>query len=229
MPKLKNAKKHRLPRALIHIENVDKKFHEKWDEDRDPLNFPHPFRMVVNGPPNSGKSTIVKNLVIRADPPFEKVVIIHVDHGNTQEYKDLGEHGVEMISDIPDPAEWDGEKKTLAVVEDLDLRRLTKQQNKALDRLFGYVSTHKNISVINCGQDFFNAPPIIRRCANVFVIWKSPDQRNMRAIASRVGLPALQELMFSVCPAFHDSLWVDNTENSPYPLRTNGFNLLRAR
>ena len=42
------------------------------------LNFPHPFRGVLLGPPNTGKSTSVKNILIRADPPFKKVTVVTV-------------------------------------------------------------------------------------------------------------------------------------------------------
>lgn len=227
MPKERRKKKG-LPRQLIAIGNKDKEFHESWDDqpDRDPLNFPHPFRMILTGPPNTGKSTCVKNIIIRADPPFEKVVIIHADHEETKEYEDLGEHGVEMTSVIPDPSGWDPSKKTLAVIDDIDLKRIGKNQQQALDRLFGYVSTHKNTSVASCGQDFFAQPQMIRRCANVIVLWKSPDKRNVKMIASRVGMPELDAFMRAWCPEFRDSLWIDNTYETPYPLRKNGFQML---
>lgn len=218
-----------LPRQLIAIGNKDKAFHETWEDedDRDPLNFPHPFRIIAAGPPNVGKSTCVKNIILRANPPFEKVVIIHADHKETKEYEDLGEHGVEMTSVIPEPSGWDGTKKTLAVIDDIDVSRLGKQQKMALDRLFGYVSTHKNTSVISCGQEFFAQPTTLRRCANVLIIWKSPDENNMRCIAVRVGLPDLGGLMKKICPEYTDSLWFDTTQGTPYPLRKNGYVMLQ--
>jgi len=228
MPKVKKERKVALPRKLLVIKNADKEFHEQWDNDRDPLNFPHPFRIIMAGPPNTGKSSCVKNIIVRADPPFERVVIIHADHENTQGYKDLGDHGVEMTSDIPDPKDWDPHQKTLAIVEDLDLKRLSKIQQKALDRLFGYVSTHKNTSVINCGQDFFSSPVLIRRCATAYVLWKGHDERSMEQVGKKIGMPELVPLMNAICPNKHDSIWVDRSAGSPYPLRKNGYDLLRC-
>ena len=38
---------------LIIIPNEDKTFHEKVDETN-LCNFPHPFRMILCGPPNTG-------------------------------------------------------------------------------------------------------------------------------------------------------------------------------
>lgn len=218
-----SAKRRRLlPNSLCVIPCQDKDFHEEWTPGRDMLNFPHPFRAVFTGPPNTGKSTCVKNIVIRADPPFQEVVVIHADPDNTREYDDLGD-GVRLIKHIPRPDEWVTDGKTLVVIDDIELKELPKEQRRALDRLVGYVSTHKDISVCMCTQDWFNLPPIVRRCSNVWVIWKSPDTRNMRAIGSRIGIPNFPEVASQMLPQFRDSLWIDQTDKSPYPTRRNGF------
>ena len=211
-----------LPKSLCAIPCMDKDFHEEWTPDRDMLNFPHPFRAVFTGPPNTGKSTCVKNIVIRADPPFQEVVIIHADPENSREYDDLGD-GVRLIKNIPKPDEWVTDGKTLVVIDDIELKELPKEQRRALDRLVGYVSTHKDISVCVCTQDWFNLPPIVRRCSNVWVIWKSPDARNMKAIGNRIGMPDFPEIAKQLLPAFRDSLWIDQTDKSPFPIRRNGF------
>ena len=66
-----------LPNKIIPLPNPDKEFHEAWDKGRNLLNIPHPFRAVFLGPPGSGKSTAVKNILMRADPCFENIIIIH--------------------------------------------------------------------------------------------------------------------------------------------------------
>ena len=81
----------KLPNKILPIKNKDKGFHEKWKEGRNKLNIPHPFRILALGPPGSGKSTIAKNILLRANPPFEKVFIIHCDPDYTQEYDDIAE------------------------------------------------------------------------------------------------------------------------------------------
>ncbi len=238
MPKAPSSRlKRSLPKQLIAIGNKDKKFHEKWEVGRDPLNFPHPFRVCMSGPPNTGKSTCAKNIVLRAYPPFRRVTIIHADphhkvnkgDGNpgeekgTHEYEDLGEHGVEMRSDFPNPTEWNSDEKHLVIVDDVDLTALNKSQRSAADRLFGYVSTHKNISLIMCTQDFFRSPVNLRRNCNIFVLWNNPDKSSMATIGKRLGIPDFAEFMETHCPNKHDSLWRDETEGSPYPWRFNGF------
>jgi hypothetical protein len=215
-------KKRKLPQELLAIKCADKEFHEKWDEGRDKLNFPHPFRAVLTGPPNTGKSTCVKNIILRADPPFKKVTVIHADPENSKEYDDLGD-GVELIKNIPMPSEWSHDDKTLVVVDDIEMKDLAKEQRRALNRLVGYVSTHKNISVCVCTQDWFNIPTIVRRCGNVWILWVSPDSNNMANIGRRIGIDNFNDYATRVLPEFRDSLWIDMTDGTPYPRRKNGF------
>lgn len=217
----------KLPDKILALPNPDKEFHEKWYKDRNMLNFPHPFRCVAIGKPNCGKTTIVKNLLLRANPPFEEVVVIHCDSGYTKEYDDIGDN-LEILSEIPKPEDWEGLVKTLVVLDDLEFKTMNKDQKRNLDRLFGYVSTHKNISVILCSQDAFNIPPIVRRCSNLFILWKTHDLDSMSNIARKTGFTAegLKKVFNNLITEPKDSLWLDNTDKSPYPIRKNGFTII---
>ena len=218
----------KLPNKIIPIKNADKGFHEKWNDKRNMLNIPHPFRAVLCGPPNVGKTTVVKNILLRQNPPFKEVVVIHCDGGYTQEYDDL--ENVEVLNEIPVPEDWEGVAKTLVILDDLEFKGMNKEQKRNLDRLFGYVSTHKNISVMLCSQDAFNIPPIVRRCSNLFVLWKSPDVLSMALLASKTGLTSdeLREL-FGMCVETKDSIWIDITDKTPFPLRLNGYKLINKK
>jgi hypothetical protein len=217
----------RLPNKILALPNPDKAFHEKWYKGRNMLNIPHPFRCVCLGPPNVGKTTIVKNLLLRAKPEFKEVVVIHCDSGYTKEYDDIGDN-VEILDEIPAPEDWEGEVKTLVVLDDLEFKGMSKEQKRNLDRLFGYVSTHKNISVILCSQDAFNVPCIVRRCSNLWVLWRCPDLDAMSVCARKTGLKAnnfnsiFNQLMLDP----KDSLWIDMTDHSPYKMRKNGFTVI---
>ena len=195
------------------------------------LNLPHPFRLCAFGKPNSGKGMCVKNILLRADPPFERVTVIHPDSEGTREYEDLGGgENVEIRSDIPPPNEWDGDVKHLVIVDDVEVKSLQREQYRNLDRLFGYVSTHKNISVCLCSQDFHNVPVIVRRCSNFFILWDNPDLLSMAHVAKKTGLTAhTLKKIFSTFNDPHDSLWVDLTDRTPYKTRKNGYTLLRCR
>lgn len=223
-------KKLKLPKCIIPLPNLDKAFHEKWDDKRDMLNIPHPFRLLCLGPPNVGKSTIVKNILIRAKPVFEEVVVVHIDSDYTKEYDDLGDN-VEILNEIPAPEDWEGRVKTLVVLDDLEFKGMNKQQKRNLDRLVGYCSTHKQISIILCSQDAFNVPPIVRRCSNMYVLWKSPDLDSMSNLARKANMKPdeLKNIFDNLMPNFRDSLWVDMTDKTPYPLRKNGYEIINKK
>ena len=221
--------KRKLPDVLLPLANPDKEFHEKWSNGRNMLDLPHPFRGVLLGPPNCGKSTTVKNILLRATPPFEACTVIHCDAEHTKEYADLGE-GCDVRGDIPSPEDWSADVKQLVIIDDLELKGLGKEQKRNLDRLFGYVSTHKNISVVLCSQDAFNVPPIVRRCSNLWVLWRGPDLDAMACVARKSGLTANDlKRIFDSFKSDKDSVWIDRTSGTPYPLRKNAYIMLKKR
>jgi hypothetical protein len=217
-----------LPRKIIALKNADKSFHEKWTATRDPLNLPHPVRGVFLGPPNTGKTTVIKNILLRAKPPYEEIFVVHADPEYTKEYDDLD---CTMLGEIPAPEEWEGEVKTCVILDDIEFSSLSKEQKKHLDRLFGYVSTHKNISVFLTSQQAFSVPTICRRCSNLFVIYKQPDVDSLKAIARKVGMKTDQfvDIFDNLLKVPTDSLWIDLTNKSPHPLRLNGYEMLERQ
>ena len=218
-------KTEKLPNKIIALPNEDKNFHEKWYKNRNLLNFPHPFRSVIMGKPNVGKTTVIKNIVMRQHPPFEEIKVIHCDGEYTKEYDDLD---CEFLDQIPNPEDWEGLNKTCVILDDLEYKLMDKEQKRALDRLFGYVSTHKNISVMLTAQDGFNIPPIVRRCSTLFILWKSNDMDSLSQISRKSGMKTdeMKNVFKHICNEPRDSLWIDLTSNTPAPLRKNGFEIL---
>lgn len=221
--KRKKKRKKKLPKEIIVLPNADKAFQEKWYPGRDELNIPHSFRAIFCGPPGSGKSMMVKNLIMRAEPPFEEIYVIHCDPDGTSEYDDI--EPTSMLENIPAPSEWPGQVKTLVICDDIDYHSMDKLQLKNLSRLMGYVGTHKNISVIIAQQDSFQIPSIARRCANLFVFWKSHDMDSLARAATKTGMKSssLNNIFKGLMHNPHDSLWIDLTKDSPMPLRKNGY------
>lgn len=212
----KNGKK-----KLKVFDNADKKWHEKWEDNRDIMNIPHPFRCVLCGPPNCGKTSMIFNLLVANKPYFKEIIVIHCDPEYTKEYDNVN---AIMTDEIPSPDQFEGKKKTLVILDDLEYKNLSTDQKKNLDRLFGFVSTHKNISVCLSAQDVFNIPSGVRRCCNLWVLWKINDLDAVSRLARRVNYTSKQinQLFKDNITNNHDSIMIDNTHKTPYPLRKNG-------
>ena len=220
----------KLPKYIIPLPNADKTWHETWDfpPNRDLLNFIHPFRAVLFATPNSGKTTTIKNIILRADPPFENVIICHADAKNSKDYIDLGPN-IKMISEIPTPEQWGQNRvKTLCIMDDLDQKSLSKQQKMCLSRAFGYCSTHCNLSLCLTQQCAFECLPIVRRCSNIMIFWDQLDKDSLSRMSSKAGLKAsnLRTIFSTICTKPRDSLWIDMTNGSPAPLRRNGYDVI---
>jgi hypothetical protein len=215
---------------IICFPNKDKSFQEKWYPGRDLLDIPWAFRAVFCGPPSSGKSTIVKNIIVKAKPMYKEVIVVHFGQGNsdkggedTADYDEIDGIKVVGIGEMPDPVKINPEKKkTLLVLEDVPLSHLNKAQKMKIDRLYGYASSHRGVSIITCAQDAFDVPVGARRSSNIFILWKQPDLLALQTMASRTGYTAqdFREL-FKLCKTKHDSIMIDATEGTPAPLRFN--------
>ena len=113
---------------IIPISNLDKKHTEGWTERRarDIGNFPNPSRILLLGPCGTGKSTLIKNLIMHQRPLFQEVYLVHQDADYTEEYDDL--EPTEKLSDVPDLSYWDTNgpyKKRAIIIDDL-VGRLAK-------------------------------------------------------------------------------------------------------
>ena len=212
---------------LRTFQYVDKTFHEKWHTGRDVCDFPHPVRIAILGKVGLGKSTIAKNIFLRTqaanETPYEQLIIIH-GSDSTKEFDDL--EPTMILNDIPDPQDLtQNDKKTMIIIDDFEMSGLPKQSLKNLSSLFRFVSSHHNISVIICYQSFFQVPAIIKKCCNVFIIYRPNDRDELGTIARRVGMTKKDMLYIfdNFMKEKRDTLCIDMTENSPAELRKNLF------
>jgi ribosome biogenesis GTPase A len=234
--KLKKKLNVKLPKKILPIPNKDKKgFFEKWTPRRDLMNIIHPFRVLIFGKPNAGKSTIIKNIVLRAKPQFEKIIIIHYDASNTKEYDDIKEENDNesfiMMNDIPNPRDnklFDPKIKKLLIFDDIEYKTLNKSETNKLDRCFGYLSTHKNTSICLASQNMTNIPVAVRRMSNFMIMFKVPDLELLFLFARKIGIKKddFYKLVNKYIKTYHDSLWFDMTLGSPAEVRRNCYEVI---
>ena len=235
----KQINKVKLPRDKpVLFVNEDKASHEKWLPGRHLLNFPAPWRAIICGPPNSGKTFWGLQLVLfqgcdtkikGANNPFEKIIVVHCSK-HSKEYDIIG---AEVVEEVPAPNTFDGSKKTLVILEDLSLIDMAKDQRNAVKRLFAFVSTHCNVCVYCTIQTFFSAPKIMKECADLFILFPSIDNTSLQMISKKVGMDKdmMRTLFDKFCTNTHDNIFIDNTGNglSPSKLRYNGFKTITMK
>lgn len=218
---------------IIPLPNADKDgFKDEWYPGRNFGNLLHPFKLVTAGPPNSGKTTAIINVFLRiqlSDKPFENLIVIQPD--TSHEY-DILDPTI-ILSDFPEPEDLvtgsdDEMVKTAVIIDDFDLTKLTKQQQINVSKLFRYLSSHNNISIMTSYQDFFSIPTIIRKCATHFLIYKPRNQDELTVVAKRVGLKkdVIHNIFDREIKHKKDCLLIDLTCPDEFALRKNIFNVL---
>ena len=212
--------KDRLPNELIHIKNPDKQDHEKWSKTRNIASFPRPFRMILAGGVNAGKTNTCKNIILRQK--CSNIYLVHVDKRST-EWDDFDIPEENRFDDIPPLTALEHDGASCIIIEDYEFPTKSKLGN--LSKLFRFASTHMNISVFLIYQDFLRIPTICRRLCNIYCIWKMPDKNQLNMIGKRVGLEKgeMSEMLNHLCPENRDFICFDMTASSPWPIRKNLF------
>lgn len=198
---------------LIIFHNEDKENHEKYDGRKKRLVAP--FRAILASGVNSGKTSLIKNIILNADPPFEKIYLWHFDNEHTKEYDMIDVIKIKTPLTKEDIAT---DEKKLLIMEDLHLGQMSKQTQLQINRMFGYMSTHGNMSIIITAQNPFDIPIDLRRMASHLFLWNTIDDIAKRTLGQRFGMKAkeLTELLDKHCNSSYDNIVLDLTPNAPF-------------
>lgn len=204
----------KLQKNIFSLPNKDKgSWVETYDEKEHGLNrMVHPFKALYVSKPNGGKTTVMINTFLQiqtSNRPFKTVIVIQPSTSKEWDVIDP----TAIMHDIPDPESIIDEEngKTLLIIDDYDLTKLNKQQQKNFSQLFRYISSHHNISVMLSYQSFFDVPSIIRKCCNYFYIYKTQNIDELNIISKRCGYnkKVFKDLFKKYIHTRHDFLLID--------------------
>lgn len=207
-------------KKLVPLSNVEKKGFEKWTPNRDLMNIIRPYRWLICGSPNSGKTTLILNHLVHCDPPFDAIFILHprcydaaYDDGMNPICEEsttcsgswggceIPEYaGVKYIPLRTFPSEkWyerfnKPKEKVLLIVDDLDVITYAKRvqaKQRIINKTWSYVSTHHNVSIICTSQSpSTQLPAIVMQMSNIVSIYHIKDQYKIRALATKLSIPS---------------------------------------
>ena len=175
---------------IFAVPNADK---GTWVESHDEKEhgygrLVHPFKALYTSPPNSGKTTTMINCFLRiqtSSRPFKTLIIIQPS--TSKEWDSLDP--TLILHDIPDAESLvdPDNGKTCIIIDDYDLSKLSKVQQQRFSKLFRYIGSHHNISIMLSYQSFFDVPTILRKCCGYFFLWKTRNRDEINIIAKRTG------------------------------------------
>lgn len=195
-----------MTKKIIIFHNSDKEFHEKPHETNLGC-LTHPFTLICPGSMNSGKTNAILNILYqRAESgrSFDKIYLWHFDDEST-EY-DVLEH--EKIDSIPDLCNINRNIKNLLIIEDLDIKSLSSYDISKIDRCMGYISTHRNLSVIITTQQGFAIPVRLRRLNTHLMMWNKSDPAYLAKVEAQLNCKKgdLKKILTEYCKTNHDFL-----------------------
>lgn len=217
---MSKSKKIKAPNCIIPMKNPDKKMHESYNKNcnTNMARFPKPFKCVISGRPNSGKTLMSKMIIVAHQaqkPKFDEIHIVHgLDENFTSEWDDV--EPTSFMNDIPSYEDFDPTLRTLVIFDDVDYTKISREDLKRLSEIVRFGSSHCNISCIFMTQVFFRIPKIIKDCAQIFIIYKTTDLDGLATIGRRVGLTKEKiNSIFDTFTSFRDSLTVNLIPNAP--------------
>ena len=209
---------------VVLFPNKDKLLNENWgDYKRQFFDIPAPYTLCIVGGKNMGKSTIIKNILLFTSlgkRPFEECFLCHPDP-ESEEYDDV--HFKKTFTHIPPLDVFNRKRKSLLIIDDIDVSRMNKRDAGNLNRLWGYICSHKHVTCILSTQCMKNIEdPTIRRMTDVMAIGNIEDPDEIRIIARNLGrsITKIERLIQKHLKGrTHNCLFFDKLPKCPFPIR----------
>jgi len=182
---------------LLEIEVIKSRKGGVEYRNANPLMPQWPFRWLITGASNSGKTQIVANAILKGWLVFDRLILIlrsreqdvydaileHVENaaeGFSEEVKER----VMVLEEVPPLSEMKKFGQTLVVFDDF---LKSREQNKIIEDYF-INSRHKNFSLIYLSQSFYTTPRDIRLNCNYFSLMKGMNRRSLDSLYRDLGV-----------------------------------------
>jgi hypothetical protein len=218
-------KSKQIDKKIFVLPNADK---DDWREELDHnnlCNFRRSFKMLISGRPSSGKTNLIKSIIIHQEPAFDDILICHLDK-NTKEYDDTDGKMID-VNELPEPEDIEPDNKLLVILEDADFDALGRREREKINKYLRYVCSHRGLSFIIACQDPFCVPPTYRKKIDIYILFRfDPTTISILAKKCESTKEEFKYLFDKHITGCHDNLCVDLT-GSPYLIRKNIFEVLR--
>jgi len=211
MPK---ATKKAKTQVIIPIESEDKKGLDPKPPQDHPLSMPRGSRVCLLAPPGHGKTSLIKNLLLRSSP-FAAVVVITGVGDHTSEWDKVVHTKTNFTEATED---WWAAKSKLnkgkpiaCIVDDMNYTDMNPKERSNAYKLVQFVCTHLNVTCFMASHSWVQLIPRLRRACNVVVMWPpthgGADQ--LSYMSRSLGLPKpLLEEAFSHCAPKYEPIVV---------------------
>ena len=210
-------------KGIVKLPNSDKDGRHHADSEN-PLMPYFPSVLIVCGKKGSGKTNLTLNLISKATPLYDRIVIVHGAGESSSEYEDLID-GSEVVDSIPGPDFWDPDQKNCLVIEEQPWGMFNRAQMSAAERCVNFTSSHRSVQVFIVVQNIGVLCPTIKRAMDYLCIAPHAgclDQ--LYDLKRRTGVD-FKLLMEDICQDRHDFVCMDFTGHGP-KLRRNMFDVI---
>jgi len=169
--------------------------------------FKHPFRCLIAGPSESGKTNLVKNIIFQNqeliyEPP-DNITYCYAEWQSKYDIIKNFNSNIKFIQGLPEISEFNPSCKNLLILD--DLMHLCSEDESILN-LFTTASHHKSISVFLMTQNIFPVGKYSRTISlncNYLILMSNPRDKRQIGDLSRQMYPKQSKY---VIEAFEDAV-----------------------
>ena len=214
----------KLKNELVFLKNPDKALDVDFVKGDSNIRFALPFRGIIAGQVNSGKSTMAINIILQRQAKKPKFDEIHIIHGciGTQEYDCI--QPTSIRHKIPNYMDFPHDRRILLVFDDVEFTKINKEDLRNLSQIVR-MGSHCGMSMLFVNQLFIRIPKNIRDNCNVFVLYRPIDLDSLALIGRRISLTKdkVNYIYDNLLPEFHDSLCINLSKHCPFKYSKNLF------